>query len=98
MSKYDPDYYDKNRSKMKASNKMWYEKNKKAILTKMREQRLNRTEEEVIETKRKRKEYYEKNKDAFLLNSKERYIKQKEKMAAMEAKLKELEANNDRED
>lgn len=98
MSKYDPDYYDKNKDKMKTSNKMWYEKNKKSILTKMREQRLNRTEEQIIETKRKRKEYYENNKDAFLSNSKERYIKQKEKMAEMEAKLKELETNNARED
>jgi hypothetical protein len=98
MSKYDPDYYDKNKDKMKASNKMWYEKNKAAILTKMREKRLNRTDEEIQQTREKRKEYYEKNKDTFLNYSRNKYQKQKAKMAELEAKVKELEANNARED
>jgi DNA repair exonuclease SbcCD nuclease subunit len=98
MSKYDPDYYDKNKDKMKASNKMWYEKNKAAILTKMREKRLNRTDEEIQQTREKRKEYYEKNKDAFLNYSRNKYQEQKSKMAELEAKVKELEANNARED
>ena len=63
MSKYDPDYYDKNKDKMKASNKMWYEKNKEAILMKMKEQRLNRTPEQTEEARAKRREYYNNNKE-----------------------------------
>tara|TARA_B100000497_G_C7609312_1_gene365947 strand:+ start:444 stop:740 length:297 start_codon:yes stop_codon:yes gene_type:complete len=98
MSKYDPDYYDKNKDKMKSSNKMWYEKNKAAILTKMREKRLNRTDEEIQQTKEKRKEYYEKNKESFLNYSRNKYQEQKSKMAELEEKVKQMEANNARED
>ena len=98
MSKYDPDYYDKNKDKMKASNKMWYEKNKAAILTKMREKRLNRTDEEIQQTREKRREYYQKNKDAFLSYSRNKYQEQKSKMAELEEKVKQMEANNARED
>jgi hypothetical protein len=98
MSKYDPDYYNKNKDKLKASNKMWYEKNKAAILTKMREKRLNRTDEEIQQTREKRREYYEKNKDAFLSYSRNKYQEQKAKMAELEEKVKQMEANNARED
>ena len=97
MSKYDPDYYDKNKDKMKASNKMWYEKNKEAILMKMKEQRLNRTPEQTEEARAKRREYYNNNKEMWADYNKRKRQEQKDKIAALEAKVKELEESNARE-
>ena len=88
MSKYDPEYYLKNKEVMSAANKAWYLKNKAKILDSAKEKRKARTEDDVVLDKEKRKEYYEANKDKFLENSRKSYRDMREKLA----RLNELES------
>ena len=94
MSKYDPEYYVKNKEIMSAANKAWYLKNKAKILDSAKEKRKARTADDVISDKKKRKEYYEANKEKFLENSRKSYRNIREKLvrlAEYEAKgFKEL--------
>ena len=94
MSKYDPEYYLKNKEVMSAANKAWYLKNKAKILDSAKEKRKARTEDDVVLDKEKRKEYYEANKDKFLENSRKSYRDMREKLARLN-ELESKEADNE---
>ncbi len=94
MSKYDPEYYLKNKEVMSAANKAWYLKNKAKILDSAKEKRKARTEDDVVSDKQKRKEYYEANKDKFLENSRKSYRDMREKLARLN-ELESKEADNE---
>tara|TARA_R110000782_G_scaffold179045_1_gene269881 strand:- start:59 stop:343 length:285 start_codon:yes stop_codon:yes gene_type:complete len=94
VSKYDPEYYLKNKEVMSAANKAWYLKNKAKILDSAKEKRKARTEDDVVLDKQKRKEYYEANKDKFLENSRKSYRDMREKLARLN-ELESKEADNE---
>tara|TARA_R110001592_G_scaffold81733_2_gene242502 strand:+ start:487 stop:771 length:285 start_codon:yes stop_codon:yes gene_type:complete len=94
VSKYDPEYYLKNKEVMSAANKAWYLKNKAKILDSAKEKRKARTEDDVVSDKQKRKEYYEANKDKFLENSRKSYRDMREKLARLN-ELESKEADNE---
>lgn len=66
MSRYDPEYYQKNKDKMRESYKTWYENNKERILENMKKARQEAPEEKKAEIREKRKAYYKANKDKAL--------------------------------
>ena len=73
MSKYDPEYYRKNKEKIDARNKAQYKKTADKILAAAKEKRKLRTDDEIAAEKAYRKEYYLKNIEHLKEASKSRY-------------------------